>query len=184
MDTRFSQDHNLNVSDAAWLRDLYLLYRDELYRSFRSRVASDAAAEDVLSETFLRAAKNVADLRQRSCSIRAWLYRVGYNLIIDDRRSAYTRKSVFTGTVPDIAAFDESPDEHVITNWVTSEIRKSVRQLNAAQGRCLQLRFEHGLSVGDTATLMDKSALAVRQLQQRAVRRLRELLAATSEVLG
>jgi RNA polymerase sigma-70 factor (ECF subfamily) len=51
-----------------------------------------------------------------------------------------------------------------------------VRKLNPDQQECIQLRFLQGLSVAETARVMDRNEGAVKALQHRAVRRLAQLL--------
>ena len=56
------------------------------------------------------------------------------------------------------------------------ELLRCVRKLNADQQECISLRFLQGLSVAETAKIMDRNEGAVKALQHRAVRRLAQLL--------
>ena len=69
-----------------------------------------ARAEDVVQETLLRAWRNASKLDRTTGSVRAWLFTVARNMVIDDRRSARFRKereSLDTGSTPEQAAPDE-----------------------------------------------------------------------------
>ena len=56
--------------------------------------------------------------------------------------------------------------------------QETVRRLGSEQQECVVLRFMHGLSVAETALIMDKKAGAIKALQYRAVRSLARMLPA------
>lgn len=165
-----------NYSDADWLAELYRRYRDDVYRYSRTWAVSPAAAEDVVSETFLRAAKNAAELKRRRDSVVPWLFRVAKNVILDDRKSAYERRRAPASELPERPAEHESVEDRLVRKWLITEVAGCVSLLNQAQRRCLELRFGDGLSVAETAAAMDKTENAVKQLQHRAIGKLGLLL--------
>ena len=59
---------------------------------------------------------------------------------------------------------------------ITEELLRCVAKLNPDQQECITLRFLQGLSVAETAQIMDRNEGAVKALQHRAVRRLGQLL--------
>ncbi|HVW44670.1 MAG TPA: sigma-70 family RNA polymerase sigma factor [Amycolatopsis sp.] len=163
-------------SDADWLAEIYRRCRDDVYRYLRTWAVSPAAAEDFVSETFLRAAKNVVELKQRRDSIVPWLFRVARNVLLDDRKSAYARRRVLVSELPEMPAEYESVEDQLVREWLLGEVSRCVGLLNPAQRRCLELRFGDGLSVAETAVVMAKSQNAVKQLQHRAIGKLGVLL--------
>lgn len=177
-----SATQRVSNGDAEWLRELYGSYRDNVYRYVLVQVANPATAEDFVSETFLRAAKNARRLRTWEESVLPWLFRVARNIILDDKRSCYTRKSVFIDHLPELPNESDGPDERFLRNWLVGEVKQCFQLLNDAQRRCLQLRFGDELSVSDTAALMNKSTAAVKQLQHRAIDKLGGLLVGTTGV--
>jgi RNA polymerase sigma-70 factor (ECF subfamily) len=172
----------ISGADAEWLRELYARYRHDVFGYIMGKVTNPAMAEDLASETFLRAAKNVDTLRGRGHEVLPWLFRVAHNLVLDDRKSSYARKRVLTDSLPELPVEQDRPEDQLIRKWLVDEVNRCAQGLNAAQRRCLQLRFVDGLSVQDTARLMNKSVLAVRQLQHRAIGRLGVLLAGTTAI--
>lgn len=165
------------LSDADWLADLYGRSRDDLYHYVRTWAVGPAAAEDFVSETFLRAAKNVVELKRRRDSVVPWLFRVAKNVILDERKSAYARRRVVVSELPDLPAEHESLEDRLVRKWLVGELSRCLCLLNPAQRHCLELRFGDGLSVADTAARMRKSENAVKQLQHRAIGKLGLLLA-------
>ena len=59
---------------------------------------------------------------------------------------------------------------------ITDELLRCVAKLNPDQQECINLRFLQGLSVAETAQIMERNEGAVKALQHRAVRRLGQLL--------
>ena len=69
----------------AALERYFTEHYDALYRFLRSCGAADSLAEDISQESFLKLHRHL--LEQRStANVRAWLFRVGYNLWIDRLR--------------------------------------------------------------------------------------------------
>lgn len=58
------------------LDELYALYRADLYRYLCRLTRDSAAAEDLLSETFLRALKGAVTFRGES-GVKTWLFTIG-----------------------------------------------------------------------------------------------------------
>lgn len=68
----------------AMVEEMYQLYYWELLRYMRRNTSSEAEAEDIVQETFLRALQHedqIDTMERASC--RAWLYRTAKNVQID-----------------------------------------------------------------------------------------------------
>lgn len=78
-----------------------------------------AFAEDVMQESLLRLWRKPELLAQDSDGIRAWLYTVARNQVIDDRRSARYARELQTDSVPERS----SPDEFgpAFDKWILSD---------------------------------------------------------------
>ena len=66
------------------VEEMYQLYYWELLRYMRRNTSSEAEAEDIVQETFLRALQHedqIDSMERASC--RAWLYRTAKNVQID-----------------------------------------------------------------------------------------------------
>ena len=64
----------------------------------------------------------------------------------------------------------------MLSNVTRTALLECVRQIGDDQRECIVLRFLQGLSVAETAKVMDRNEGAVKALQHRAVRRLAQLL--------
>jgi len=155
---------------------LYERYVDLVYRYIYVRVGSSHVAEDLTSETFIRALRRIDSFSWQGKDIAAWFVTIARNLITDNAKSARFRMEVTTADMIDADRRVEGPENEVLANLRDTRLFEAIKTLKAQQAECLVLRFMHGLSLAETALVIGKSEGAVKQLQLRAVRALhREL---------
>jgi RNA polymerase sigma-70 factor (ECF subfamily) len=164
------------AGDAEAFGGLYDHYVTLVYRYARSRVGNRAQAEDVTSETFVRALRRIDSLSFQGRDVGAWLVTIARNIIIDQAKSSRYRLEVSTADMRDADQATEGPEDAVVTRLAHEELLSCIRQLGGEQQECVSLRFLHGLSVAETAEVMGKKEGAIKALQHRAVRRLAALL--------
>lgn len=157
---------------------LYDRYVELIYRYISYRVAAPVVAEDLTSETFLRALRKLGSFTWQGRDFGAWLVTIARNLVADHYKSGRYRLEVSTADMVDADRVEAGP-EHAVLGWVTTTtVLDAVRRLGPEQQECVVLRFLHGLSVAEAALAMGKSQGAVKALQYRAVRSLARLLPA------
>lgn len=156
---------------------LYDRYVDLVYRYIYFRVGSHPLAEDLTSETFLRALRKIGDFSWQGRDFGAWLVTIARNLVADHFKSGRYRLEVTTGEVIDVP-LDGShiPENAVVTAIINDRVLRAVRDLNPEQQECVVLRFLHGLSLAETALIMGKKSGAIKALQFRAIRALARAL--------
>jgi RNA polymerase sigma-70 factor (ECF subfamily) len=155
---------------------LYERYVDLVYRYIYVRVGSSHLAEDLTSETFIRALRRIDSFSWQGKDIAAWFVTIARNLITDNAKSARFRMEVTTADMIDADRRVDGPENEVLTQLRDTRVFEAIRTLKPEQAECLVLRFMQGLSLAETALVIGKSEGAVKQLQLRAVRALhREL---------
>ncbi|MGZ6791496.1 MAG: sigma-70 family RNA polymerase sigma factor [Mycobacteriales bacterium] len=158
--------------------ELYDRYVDQVYRYVYYRVASAQLAEDLTSETFLRALRRIGSFTWQGRDVGAWFVTIARNLIADHYKSGRYRLELTTddvtgsGTAPSVSG----PENEVLEAMQNKVLLEAVKQLNAEQQECIVLRFLQGLSVAETAQVMGKNDGAIKALQYRAIRTLGRLL--------
>ncbi|MGW5359117.1 sigma-70 family RNA polymerase sigma factor [Actinopolymorpha pittospori] len=164
--------------DAEAFGQLYDHYLSTVYRYVYYRVGTHALAEDLASETFLRALRALSSFHWQGRDFGAWLVTIARNLVTDHFKSGRFRLEVATGEILDfdVDSTSDGPEDDVLSHLTNEALVKALRQLRADQQECLVLRFFNGLSVAETAHVLGKSDGAVKQLQLRAVRNLAKLL--------
>lgn len=162
--------------DAEAFGMLYAEYVQVVYRYVYVRVGSVALAEDLTSETFLRAMRSIGSFAWQGRDIAAWFVTIARNLIVDNAKSARFRMEVTTADLLDADPGVEGPETQTLEHLRDVRLLEAVRGLRPEQAECVVLRFFTGLSLADTAVAMGRSEGAVKQLQLRAVRALQRCL--------
>ncbi|WAX78683.1 ECF subfamily RNA polymerase sigma factor, BldN family [Streptomyces sp. KMM 9044] len=155
---------------------LYDQYSDTVYRFIYHRVGGKTTAEDLTSETFLRALRRIGTFTWQGRDFGAWLVTIARNLVADHFKSSRFRLEVTTGEMLDANEVARSPEDSVLEYLSNTALLDAVRRLNPQQRECVTLRFLQGLSVAETARVMGKNEGAIKTLQYRAVRTLARLL--------
>ncbi|PZG00985.1 ECF subfamily RNA polymerase sigma factor, BldN family [Micromonospora deserti] len=159
---------------------IYDRYVDTVFRFVYFRVGNRQLAEDLTSDTFLRALKRIGSFTWQGRDLGAWLVTIARNLVADHFKSGRYRLEVTTGDVLDADREDRgpegSPEAAVVEHITNVALLGAVKQLNPEQQECIVLRFLQGFSVAETARAMGKNEGAIKALQYRAVRALARLL--------
>jgi RNA polymerase sigma-70 factor (ECF subfamily) len=167
------------AGDTDAFAQLYDRYLDTIYRYVYYRVGSRQLAEDLTSETFLRALRSMGTFTWQGRDFGAWLVTIARNLVADHFKSSRFRLEI---TIADMVSTEsstesaESPEGVVLRSLTNAALLAAVKRLIPQQQECLVLRFLQGLSVAETAKVMGKNEGAIKTLQYRAVRTLAQLL--------
>jgi RNA polymerase sigma-70 factor (ECF subfamily) len=157
---------------------LYDRYVDLVYRYIYYRVNNPNLAEDLVSETFLRALRRIDSFTWQGRDFAAWLVTIARNLIADHFKSGRYRLEITTEDILETGPTQttDGPENLVLDALTNETLLIAVKKLNPEQQECIVLRFLQGLSVSETALAMGKNDGAIKALQYRAVRALARLL--------
>ena len=158
--------------DAEAFGQLYDRYVTSIFRYVHARVGSVQLAEDITSETFLRALRSIQKFTWQGKDFAAWLTTIARNLITDHYKARRHRLEVVTDLPPERATAQPGPDDDVLAAMSNEALLRAVNELPPEQRDCILMRFIQELSIAETALALGKSEGAVKQLQLRAVRRL------------
>ncbi len=162
--------------DAEAFGEIYDHYVTMVHRYVYHRVGDRSFAEDVTSETFVRALRRIDSLSFQGRDVGAWLVTIARNIIRDHVKSSRYRLEVTTADMRDADRATDGPEDAVVQQLTNEQLLACVKQLGSEQQECISLRFLQGLSVSETAAIMGKKDGAIKALQHRAVRRLAGLL--------
>ena len=121
-----------DADQAAVLRVIHDTHSKALLRYVLSLTHGDMPfAEDVVQESLLRLWRKPDMLQQPSDGIRAWLFTVARNQVIDDRRSARYARELRTAEMPEQA----SPDAigPACDKWILSDALMSLATIIASR---------------------------------------------------
>jgi RNA polymerase sigma-70 factor, ECF subfamily len=151
-------------ADPGRFAELYDRHVDRIY-AFASRRTSDrAAAEDITSEVFEKALAQLRQFEWRGTPFVAWLFRIAANAIADRWRKEGRREEI--GPIPEAHETDD------IERRVA--LAQLVERLPDAQRQVIGMRFGEDRSIREIAAALGRSEGAVKQLQLRALERLRK----------
>jgi RNA polymerase sigma-70 factor, ECF subfamily len=162
--------------DSEAFGQLYDHYNASVYRFVLYRTRSQTLAEDLTSETFLRALRGMSGFRWQGKDFGAWLMTIARNLCTDHFKAGRTRLELPT---EDMGAHDdatEGPENAVLAGLTNEVLLDCLRQLSDEQRDCLIMRFLQGLTIAETAQVLGRTEGAVKQLQLRGVRNLAKLM--------
>jgi len=148
---------------------LYDRYADAVYRYCLVRLGSRPAAEDVTAQVFLSALAALDTCR--ADRFAGWLFAIARNTIADLHRSRRPDRRL--EEAEGVATGGPTPEDEAVVAESLRETLALLATLPEAQRQVVELRLV-GLTGGQIAVALGRSVGAVRMLQLRAVRRLRE----------
>ena len=156
---------------------LYDRYVSSVYRYVFYRVRTEAEAEDVTSDVFMRALRAIPRYEPRQAFL-AWLYRIARNAVIDRSRRRAAREQV---TFEDALAHPDAdhvvnPDAALLAGSDASVVRKAMQQLTPLQQEILVLRYVEGFDTKTISKLVGKRDGTIRGIEFRALTALRALI--------
>jgi RNA polymerase sigma-70 factor (ECF subfamily) len=136
-------------------------------------------AEDLASETWLAAAKGLANFEGDAGDFRAWMFTIARRRVADHYRSKARRPRFVsldaTVDLPAVGLAGDAGDVALDAMSAQDAIKALVSDLPAEQAEVVLLRVVAGLSVSEVAGIIGRSPGAVRMLQHRALQHLRKL---------
>ena len=155
--------------DSGAVSELVKIIYPEIFRYFFYHTPSREDAEDLTGEVMLRMVKG---LKRQKGDFRAWIFRISRNLLTD-----YYRKRGKVKTIPlDEVGEGEWKREGKEDNFRPEEWNRFLARLSPEQREVVILRFFEGYSLKEVAEIMGKGEGAVKLLQFRALKNLREIL--------
>ena len=158
--------------DPAKFEALYELHFERVYGFVAGRLHDRATAQDVTSEVFHKALASLPSYEWRGVPFVAWLLRIAANAVADQHKRA-AREFPSPEDPPDRAkdASLQATELRVIEN--RARLFRLVGQLPETQRRVVHQRFVEQRSIREIAERLGKTEGAIKQLQLRALERLR-----------
>ncbi len=137
------------------------------------RVVVGDAAEDVASETWLQAARDLGGFHGDAVAFRVWLFRIARNRAIDDRRRARRRvEDLIDPASQEAAVPGRDAELEALEGLGVEWALEVVASLPQDQAEAVLLRVIAGLDVAQTAHVLGKRPGAVRVAAMRGLRKL------------
>lgn len=174
----------LRQRDPDAFAQLFELYSDKIYRLALGLLEDENEAEGIVQDTFMRLLERLHQFEGRS-ALGTWLYRVAYNLSIDQMRK---RQPVLSLADDNDVANDlpmptvltdwrEAPETWLVSNELSVELDQAIASLPAKLKAVFILREIEGIATEECAQVLGISESAAKVRLHRARLLLRERLA-------
>lgn len=152
---------------------------EKLLRHIILKVGNRELAEDLLQETFMKAWRTLAEDKQEIDNLRAFVYRIANNLIIDHYRSKYKQTLELNENL-------ELPDAHNIEAEIDTGIAKQkldsiLQDLPDETREIIIYKYIDDLKVRDISQLTGKSIMNINVIAHRAMKQLKKKFNETSK---
>ena len=128
-----------------------------------------ARAEDVTQETLLRAWRNRAVLDRPGSAVRAWLFTVARNIVIDEWRTRRSQSELTVAEVPE-PADDGDRTDRMLLAWVVDD---ALTRLSEEHRAVLLECYYRGMPVAEAARHLGVPEGTVKSRTHYALRALR-----------
>lgn len=165
---------------------LHRRYYGRVYRLALVRCRSAQDAEDVASETFVRAISHLSSYRFQGETLFPWLSRIASNLMVDQGRRQHGASFVSLDggdAAEGVRALIEglksdAPDPHALAERQEAQalVRAAIAALPGDQADAILLRFAGDMPLKEIALAMNRTEGAIKSLLHRALVNLRRSL--------
>jgi RNA polymerase sigma-70 factor (ECF subfamily) len=168
----------LKKKDPDAFAQVYDSYVTQIYRFIYFKVSSQHDAEDLTSEVFLKAWNYIVSKEESVENLKALLYRIARNLVIDFYRSKAKREYVREEEVLFNIEDDRQQSflDDIDNRAGVKDVELVLRKVKDEYREIIILRFIEELSISEIAKILNKSKGSVRVTLHRALKVIRELM--------
>lgn len=146
---------------------LYDKYVKKIFNFIYYKTHHKETAEDLTSETFMKALTKISGFDESKGTFSSWLYKIARNTVIDFYR---TKKSNLN--IDDI--WDLANEEDIACDLDTkqklTEVKKYLKTLKSEQREIVILRVWEGMSYKEISEAMDKSEASCKMTFSRTIK--------------
>jgi RNA polymerase sigma-70 factor (ECF subfamily) len=155
---------------------LYEAHQAAIFRYLWFRVGERETAEDLTGDVFVRMLEALPRYRPTATPFRAWLYRIARNLAIDHGRRASHAPPAALEEASIGADPADDPERQVDQRLSLDALRAALAGLEPVEREVVTLRFLAGLSLRETAAVVNRTEAAVKAHQHRGLAALNQAL--------
>ncbi len=153
------------------IEEIYILYRQDIYRYILYLTNNPDLSEDLLSETFVNAIISIKGFKGRS-SVKTWLFSIARHLWL--QRFRKEKQTIEYNDFLGLYLLD-SMDEKLITEEITDRIKELLSEKDGRTQKIVNMRIE-GYSFAEIAEEMDISEGSARVINFRARKWIKNVL--------
>jgi len=162
--------------DAKAFSELYELYFVPVYRYIYFRVKQKEEAEDLTQAVFMKVYSAVSRYEDVGKPPLAYFYSIARNAVIDYWRRHKRVVILETAQLEQVGDRATNLEADMAARRDVEMVLQGLKKLTEEQAEIITLKFINDLSTREIAELLGKSEDAVRQIQHRALEKLRVIL--------
>lgn len=160
--------------DEAALAAIFDTHYSAIYRYVYLHTGHAETAEDLSAQVFRRLLDKLHDGTGPDRYLKAWLFRVASNLIVDDTRRAQHRDHLALNE--DLSEDGATPEDAAQAALLVAQLGAALDTLTLTQRSAIILRYLMDMSNEEIAAIMQTTVGAVKAQQHRALVALRRQL--------
>lgn len=161
--------------DPAALGSLFDEYAPVLYKYLLRLGLGSQEADQTVGDVFARVLEMLAQGKGPKTNVRSYLFQIAYHLVVDEARDS--RRAAPLDVAETVQAekqpIQSQTEERILLESLSAAMQA---ELTGEQRTVIVLRFQEDFSLKETAEIIGKNVNAVKALQNRAIRKLREAL--------
>jgi RNA polymerase sigma-70 factor (ECF subfamily) len=177
----------LAKNDLSAFGELYDEYYPQIMGYVLKRTASVQVAQDIISEVFFKALKNLHKFRWRGIPFSAWLYRIANNEIANHFRKNGHRQLGLEAVANSMAHAEPSPEAELLAAAADLkehqdflDLHANIAELATRYQEVIVLRFFESKKVREIGQILGKREGTVKSLLHRGLKELRRLMEANA----
>jgi RNA polymerase sigma factor (sigma-70 family) len=162
--------------------ELYDQYYSQIFGYVLKRTASIEVAQDVTSEVFFKALKNLRQFRWRGVPFSSWLYRIATNEIAN----YFTKSKTWQFSLEEVSNSISSSDPSTETELLQAEaelrrheefltLHENISKLQLKYQEVIVLRFFEDKQLKEIGEILGKREGTIKSLLHRGLEKLRRL---------
>jgi len=150
---------------------LYDEYFEKIYNFIYYKIHHKESAEDLTSQTFIKALEKIGNYSPNKGLFSSWIYRIARNKVIDYYRTRKSEKDISD-------VWDLKSDQDIVSDLDTreklAEVSKYLAKLNPEQREIVVMRVWDSLSYQEISEIIEKSEANCRMIFSRTMTKLRQ----------
>ena len=154
------------------MEKIYLEYREKVFRYVRGKVVSEADAEDVTSEIFLKVQTSLDSYDEEKATLSTWIYTITHNAVCNYYRDESKRAL----TLDENALYSDWDDDVMaeIENEILKEnLAIALETLTEREQDIIVLYYYHALPLRDIAIKMGITYTNAKFIKHQAISKLK-----------
>ncbi len=163
--------------------DLYEIYYSEIFHYILRRTADVETAQDITSEVFFRALKNISKFHWQGVPFSAWLYRIANN----ETARYFSRGKKTRTRLDDVPESDLGTSPSAEEELVEAEadlkrhrqylaLHDNISKLDARYQEVITLKYFENKQISEISAILGKSEGTVKSLLHRGLEKLEVLM--------